>query len=362
MATSNLDAVNLGAIPLGGTIREDLMEKINNISPVTRPFCDSIGSTDASNTFKEWALEALEPANPGNARVDGSSSDGINDTVTGERVGNYCQQATKTVRVSDRGRNVNTIGGSDELIRQLMRRQMALKRDEEASYLSRNVAIPGDGHTIAGVCAGVGSWIGTGKNAINTDRGTGGADPILSGNPGGYPTTKAAAGTVRALSETTIKEMLQAAFKNGGAPTMAVSTLPVIEIFSNYLFTSSARVATLQSDVKQSNRTVGSSGNGNSGGGVVAQGSVNIFVSTYGILELVPSLFQPQTATGTADLYLIDPLLWERAYLQGYETKELARIGLADNREISVDFTLCSLNESGSAVVADVSETLAGVA
>lgn len=361
MATENLDAVDLGAVPLKGFIREDLMEKINNISPVTRPFSDSIGSTEASNTFKEWGLEALEPATPNNARVDGSSSDGINDTVTGERVGNYCQQATKTVRVSDRGRNVNTIGGSDELIRQLMRRQQALRRDEESTYLSRNIAVAGDGTSAAGKCAGVGGWIGTGQSAINTDRGVGGADPILSGDPGGYPTTGAAAGTARALSETTIKEMLQAAFKNGGAPTMAISTLPVIEIFSNYLFTSSARVATLQSDVQQSNRTNASSGNGNSGGGVVAQGSVNVFVSTYGVLELVPSLFQPTTAADTADLYLLDPLLWERAYLQGYETRELARTGLADNREISVDFTLCSLNESGSAVVADVSETLAGV-
>ena len=105
------------------------MQKINNISPVTRPFCDSIGSGTATNTFKEWPIESLEPATPNNARVDGSSSDGINDTVTGERIGNYCQQATKTVRVSDRGRNVNTVGGSDELIRQLMRRQQALRRD-----------------------------------------------------------------------------------------------------------------------------------------------------------------------------------------------------------------------------------------
>lgn len=361
MATENLDAVDLGAVPLKGFINEDLMQKINNISPVTRPFCDSIGSTSAKNTYKEWPMEALEPATPDNARVDGSSSDGLNDTVTGERVGNYCQQATKTVRVSDRGRNVNTVGGSDELIRQLMRRQQALRRDEESSYLSRNIAVPGDGTAAAGKCAGVGGWIGTGQAPINTDRGVGGADPILSGSPGGYPTTKATAGTARALSETKIKEMLQAAFKSGGTPTLAISTLPVIEIFSNYLFTSSARVATLQSDVKQSNRTNASSGNGNSGGGVVAQGSVNVFVSTYGVLELVPSLFQPQSATDTADLYLLDPLLWERAYLQGYETKELARTGLADNREISVDFTLCSLNESGSAVVADVSETLAGV-
>jgi len=243
-----------------------------------------------------------------------------------------------------------------------MRRQSALRRDEEASYLSRNIAVPGDGNLIAGVSAGVGGWIGTGQGAINTDRGIGGTDPTLSGDPGGYPATKAAIGTARPLSESTVKRMISAAFTNGGAPTMAISTLPIIEIFSDYLFTSSARVATLQSDVSQGNRSTGTSGNGAAGGGVVAQGSVNIFVSTSGILELVPSLFQPEVAVGVGDLYLVDPLLWERAYLQGYETKELARVGLADNREISVDFTLCSLNESGSAIVADIDATVAAVA
>ena len=338
-----------------------LMQKINDISPVTRPFCDNIASGTASNTFKEWPMEALEPANPNNARVDGSSSDGINDTVTGERVGNYCQQATKTVRVSDRGRNVNTVGGSDELVRQVMRSQISLKRDEESSYLSDNIAEPGDGVSVAGKSAGIGGWIGTGQGAINSDRGAGGADPVLSGDPGGYPTTKAVAGTARPLSESGVKAMVSAAFTSGGAPTMAIGTLQVIEIFSDYLFTSSARIATLQSDVSQSNRTRGTSGNGASGGGVVAQGSVNMFVSTSGTLELVPSLFQPVVSADVSNLYLIDPGLWERSYLQGYETKELARTGLATNREVSVDFTLCSLNEAGSAVFADIDETAAAV-
>jgi len=61
-------------------------------------------------------------------------------------------------------------------------------------------------------------------------------------------------------------------------------------------------------------------------------------------------------------LYLLDPELWERSYLQGYETKELSRDGLGENREITVDVTLCSLNEEGNAIVADIDYALAGVA
>jgi hypothetical protein len=363
MATGNLDAVDLAAVPVGGTIHEDLMDAIYDVSPVDRPFCDAIGSETSSNTYKEWVREALEAASPTNARVDGSSSAGLNDTVTGERIGNYHQIASKTVRVSDRGREVDTVGSSDELIRQLMKRQRALRRDEEASLTSRNAAIPGDGDTIAGQAPGVGGWIGTGQSATNTDRGaTTGADPVLSGNPGGYPTTAAVSGTARALSETSVKNMMRAAYDNGGNPTMAMGTPTVIELFSDYLFTSSARVATLQTDVSQSNRTNNGSGNGNSGGGAVAQGAVNIWVSNFGTLELVPNRFQPATGTDESDLYLIDPETWSRTYLAGYETKTLARDGLAENREITVDFSLVSFNEEANAVVADIDETTPMVA
>ena len=113
MAANQLDAVNLAAVPLNGQIHEEVMDAIYDVSPVDRPFCDAIGSTDSGNTYKEWVREALEAATKDNARIDGSSSAGVNDTVTGERLGNYHQIATKTVRVSDRGRESDTIGSSD---------------------------------------------------------------------------------------------------------------------------------------------------------------------------------------------------------------------------------------------------------
>lgn len=363
MATENLDAVNMSVVATGGTIKEDLMNAIYDVSSEARPFSDATGSDKSGNFHKEWIREALEASDPDNARIDGSSSDGLNDTVTGERIANYHQQMTKTVRVSDRGRNVDSVGSSDELLRQLTKRQKALRRDEEAALVSKNIAIPGDGTSAAGKLAGIGGWIGTGQNATNTDRGaTTGADPVLSGNPGGYPTTAAVAGTARALSETSIKNMMREAFINGGNPTMAMSTPACIEILSDYLFTSSARVATLQSEASQSNRTDNGTGDGRSGGGVVAQGSVNILVTNFGTLELVPNRFQPEVATDVSDLYLIDPELWERSYLDGYQTKVLARTGLAENREISVDVTLCSLNEEGNAIVADIDTTTPAVA
>ena len=369
MASTNLDAVNLSAVPVGGTIKEDLMNAIFDVSPVDRPFCDATSVGDAGNTQKEWVREALEAASSTNKRIDGSSSASLNDTVLGERLSNYHQIMSKTVRVSDRARNSDTVGASDELIRQLTKRQKALRRDEEAAYASRNVAIAGNGTTVAGQLAGVGGWIGVkvlDVASTTSDRGaTTGADPVLSNDGsggGGYPTTAAVAGTKRALKESSIKSMMREAYLQGGNPTIAMSTPACIEVLSDYLFTSSARVATLRTETSATNRTDNSTGGGRSGGGVAAQGSVNLLVTNFGTLELVPNRFQDEVATDVADLYLIDPDSWERCYLQGYQTKELARDGLAEKREVSVDASLIALNPEANAVVADIDTTLAGTA
>jgi hypothetical protein len=376
MANINLTAADLAAVPVRGMIHEDLMNAVYDISPDPRVICDQTGTMDSGNTLKGWIRESLEVANPRNARVSGSDSTG-NDTRTGERLETFHQIASKTIKVSDRASNSDTVGSSDELIRQLIKRQRALRRDEESTYASRGIAQEGDGDTVPGWTAGVGGWIGVPQFNIDTAgattpgsttsnnsiRGATGDDPVLSNttNGGGYPTTEATVGTTWAWSEGATKDMMRAAYENGGQPSVAMSTPAVIEIMSDYLFTSSARVATLQSTAPQGNRVDNSSGDGQSTGGIVAQGSVNVLVTNFGTLFLTPNLFQPDSEAGvSADLYLLDMELWERSYLQGYETKDLARTGIAENREITVDFALCCLNPEGNAVVADVSTTLAG--
>lgn len=270
------------------------------------------------------------------------------------------QIATKIVKVSDRGRSSDTIGSSDELVRQLMKRQKALRRDVEASFTSNNAAVAGavtgTDATGASKAAGIGAWVMT-NNVGPGDF----VASTLSGGTGGFPGAPTP-GTAAAGTEANVRAAMRLAYLEGGNPTLAMSTPVCIEGFSSYLFTSSARVATLQSNAPQGNRTGTAAGNGNSGGGIVAQGSVNLFVTDYGTLELVPNRFQPEVAADVSDLYLIDTDYWEASYLQGYETKPLARTGLAENREISVDFTLCATNERSSAAVRTIDTSTPWVA
>jgi hypothetical protein len=298
-----------------------------------------IGTETSKNPYKEWTTDELAAPDLTNARVDGSDSTG-NDTKVGARVGNHHQISAKVVRVSTRAQESDTIGRSNELIYQVMRRQQELKRDVEAIMLSNQASVADDGNTTAGKSAGLPSWLVT-----NDYRGAG-------GSAAGFSTgivAKAVPGTARALTETLVRDCVQSVYEQGGDPTKLVSVPSVIRKFSEYLFTSSARIATLMAD------------QGKSGNPATALGTVNVFVTDFGTLDFVPNRLQRlnDLATDTADVFVIDPQYLSLSYLHGYRTEPLAKTGLADVRQMAVDWTLVVHTEKAHGVIADIDPTLA---
>jgi hypothetical protein len=343
MSTANLDAADLKAVSYRGLINEDVMQKIWDISKIPLPLQDRIGSDSASNPYKEWTTDELAAPNITNAVVDGSDASG-NDTKTGARVGNHCQISTKVVRVSTRAQNTSNIGRANELSYQVMRRQQELRRDVEAIALTHQASIADDGNTTPGKSAGLGAWLTT-----SVSRGTTGANGGFSNGIVAAP----AVGAKRALSEAVVRDIVQSVYQQGGDPSVMMSIPSVIRKFSEYLFTSSARVATLTSDQGKSSEKA------------TALGAVNVFVSDFGTLELVDNRLQQTYAAddGTAaDVYIIDPAFLAIAYLHGYRVEPLAKTGLADNRQMAVDWTLIVNTEKAHGVIADVDPAAAATA
>lgn len=302
----------------------------------------SVG-TSYSESNREGTIDKLSAPNTGNAVVDGSDASG-NNTVVGARVGNHCQISTKIVRVSTRAQNSDVIGRSDELSYQVMRRQQELRRDVEAIALTNQASVADDGNTTPGKSGGLGAWLTT-----STDRGATGANGGFANGIVAAP----AVGAKRALSETTVRDIVQGVYEQGGDPSVMMSGPGVIRKFSEYLFTVSARIATLTSD------------QGKSAERATALGSVNVFVTDFGTLELVDNRLQQKYAADDGDcynVYIIDPAYLSLAYLHGYRTEPLAKTGLADNRQMAVDWTLVVNNEAAHGVIADIDPTLAAVA
>lgn len=336
MSTANLDAADLKGVLKGGLIREDVMEKIWDISKIPLPFTDMVGKGTADSEKREWTTDELAPPDVTNARVDGADASG-NDTKTGARVANHCQISDKVVKVSYRADASNTIGRAKELAYQLMRRQQELRRDVDAIALENQASVADDGNTVAGKVGGLPSWLVT--SAAN-------------GTPGGFNTTTGltvawtTTGAVVTPTETLVRDTVESIYNEGGNPTKLMSIPGITRRFSEYLFTASARVATLMSDQGKSREAA------------AAVGSVSVFVTDFGTLDIVPNRLQQKqqavAANDSAFVFILDPEYLALDYLQGYRTDDLAKTGTANNRQMMVDWTLRVNTEKAHGMIGDV--------
>lgn len=347
MSTANLDSADLKGVARGGLIREDVMNKIWDISKIPLPVADLIGSGGAKNEYKEWTTDELAAPDVGNAVVDGSDATG-NDTQTGERVGNHHQISDKVVKVSYRADASDTIGRAKELSYQIMRRQQELRRDVDAIALLNQASIEDDGNAQAGKVGGLPTWIKTSTHNLTT--------PVGYNTATGYTVVPTATADGIALTETSIRDIVEEIFQEGGDPTVLMSVPAVIRKISEYLFTSSARVATLMSDQGKSSEKA------------TALGSINVFVTDFGTLRMLPNRLQqkyealyatPSLTAAYADVFILDPEYLSLCFLKGYQTDKLAKTGLAENRQMSVDWSLIVNTEKAHGLIASVDPTLA---
>lgn len=352
-------AVAMAAAEAGGVITEDVIEKLFNITPVERPLIDVIGDTTADNFKKEFTDKVLAAPDANNSLYENQDLSAVSDGALGNRYYNLCQQQGKVIKVSQRGRDVVTTYQSDEYLQQLMDAGEELRRDQEAAACSRNAATAEVPATSGALMAGLATW------AIhNTQRGVGGTDAVLDGatNVGGGPTTAPGAGTARAMTETMMRTGLRFGWKDGAQFDYLMSTGDMIEVIANYMFTATARVATLQSDAAQSNRQMTGDGNGAAQGGLVAQGSVNLFVGNYGTVILTPNRQMStydSSGTNVVDVLLLDSRYPQMAYLCDYASKPLGINGLYDQEVLFVDSTFIPGATHSVTTIADIDPTLA---
>lgn len=343
MSTTNFDRFDLESAAGNDNVREDLTSVIYNISPTEVPYQANAGRGTALNTLHEWQVDSLDPVDTGNAAIDGADF-GADQSSPADRIGVFAQISIKYIAVSRRANIVNKAGRKSSLAYQIAKQGKALRRDVEAIATLNQATLQGNS-TTASLTAGLGAWIRT-----TTVRGAGGTDPALSGGTFGQPTTAAGdSATPVALSETNILTVLRGAYIEGGNPNMIMVGPTVKQRISNYMFdqaTPSARIATQRQDQGPVNR-----------GGVSVVGAVDVYVSDYTVLDIVPNRFSRER-----DVWILDTEYWEICYLDGYKTETIAKIGDAERRHILVDWANCSLNEAASGVVADVDETLAMVA
>jgi len=344
MPVTSTNHSQASAQPFGGVINEDVMQRIWNISSIPLPLTDMISKGTHTNRRTEWTEDELRPPVTNNATVEGADANQDDSKLT-TRLGNFTQIAIKEVKLSHTLQSADSIGNVGTLSYQIRERQKELRRDVEAQMLTHQGSVAGNADTIPGISAGLGAQIKT-----NVKVG-------LTGVVGGFNTATGlfvapTPGTARALSETLIRDVLQDVYVAGGNTACLMARPPVIRKLSEYLFTSTARVATLTSEQSQSTPKA-----------LTAYGSVNVFVTDFGQTVIMKdNRLQAQDAAGVSSMYMLDPSHLTQSFLRGYQVESLGKSGLSDKRLMSAEYALKCYSEKSQGAIFDIDEALAVVA
>ena len=310
------------------TLKEDLQEALVSISPTETPFMSSIGTKKISNTYFEWATVDLAAAVSTNRVMEGENAPGNDAPTNAVRLANYSQISDKVVEVSDTNEAVNGVGDAQRIAKQVAYKLKELKRDMETMLVGdNNAAVAGSSGT-ARETASLSAFLTT-----NVDRGATGANGTLSGTTSGYPNAAATDGTLRALTEAMLQGVIASCWDEGAEPTMVLCGSGVKQKISS-TFTGSATKFKNVDDKK-----------------VVA--AVDIFVSDFGELQIVPSRF-----VRSRDVFVLDPSQARVAYLSNTKQKPLARTGHSERRLISAEYGLQVDTEKAHGVIADIDPAL----
>lgn len=319
-------AIGTGTLTTYATIgiREQLMDKIFNISPDETPFLSSLGKLKATNVKPEWQTDTLAAAS------DSSVLEGDLFAYTAPaatvRVNNYCQINRKTQVISGTDDVVNKAGRATETGYQLAKQAKILKTDMELAMIGVNQASVAGTASVIRKSGSMSSWL-----TSNVSRGAGGAN-------GGFTaglTVAATDGTQRAFAEAQIKSVMQSAFSNGGKPTMAFMAPGQKVAFSAF-----AGIAVNRIDNSPDKKSEGQ---------LAIMGAADVYKSDFGNLTAMPDNF-----CRARDVYLVDKEYAATAYLRPLKTINPGIDGDAVRKVLLVEWSLIMKNQAAHGVIADL--------
>jgi len=342
--SDSLQFADLTSVSVGGLLNEDVLQKMNDISPRDTPALDLLGGGTISNPYFTWVQDSLTAPTFASKAVDGGSF-APTTASSGARVGNWAQLSEYGVNVGDMAEASSTIGRSSELAYQTTKRLAELETNIEASVFSNLPSIAGT-TSVAGQAAGLGAWIET-----NTSHGSG-------GSANGFNTSTSIVdaptpGTSRALTWALISARIEAGYLLGAKPTHLVSRPEVTKRLGQYLIGSDffvAPVANVAGD-----RTTD----------VVPSGYIDMFKTDFGwIMKIIPSRNMQNVdsadTNSTADatmLFGIDPQWIEVPQMWGTRIKALSADGHYTRRMIQRCWSVRMLLEKAHFAIFDLQPT-----
>ena len=284
----------------------------------------NIGRETVTNTLYEFQTDVLAAA-AANAQLEGDDVATFDAVVATVRVQNYAQISRKTIVLSATEEVVNKAGRRSELAYQIAKRSSELKRDQEFILLQNTAADAGNTTT----ARKTGSLLAFLKT--NTSVGAGGANPSYTTLPNATRTD----GTQRAFTEVILKDVIQKVWSSGGTPKILMVGPVNKQRVSGFTGIASSRF--------------------NIDGGAKPAtliGAVDIYVSDFGNVQVVPNRFQRER-----DAFVLDPDYAKMVVLRPYQQIELAKTGDAAKSMLLVEYGLKITAEDAHGIAADLTTT-----
>ena len=297
--------------------REDLSDIIYDISPTQTPFISGISRNSATATSHEWQTDSLATAVSNNAVIEGEDAT-TTAAIASVRLGNYTQISDKVPRVTRTQRQIDSAGRGDELDYQIMKSAKELKRDMESTLLANKAKVVGS-ESAARECAGVESWI-----ADNLNMGVGGVAPTGDGTDALTP------GTNRAFTEAQLQGVLASIWDEGGEPDTIMVGSTIKQAMSGLV--NGGTAGTAQRTVDGNAKTV--------------TAAIDIYVSDFGSLAVVPNRFQVQTS-----MLVLQMDMWCMSTLAEFQETPLAKTGDSDRVQLLSEYTLEAKNAKSSGII-----------
>jgi hypothetical protein len=299
-------------------IREDLSDKIYDISPSETPFYTKCAKAKAANTYHEWQTDALR-SSAANAHIEGDATTAEARTAT-TRLGNYTQIFKNAVVVPDTDEGLKKAGRAKEIAYQVVKIAKEQKLDIEKALFDNNARVAGNS-TTARELAGAPAWL-----TSNTEVGSTGGDPTGDGS------NARTDGTQEAFTQTRFDTIMQSIWENGGRP--------------NTVYLSAFQMNKALGFVGMNNQR--STVPATKGGGNAVINAVDVYVTPWGTVDFVLS-----RECRSRDVFIMQDDMWAVGVLRPTKNVALAKTGDNTTRQVVTELTLCCKNQAASGIVAD---------
>ena len=293
-------------------IKEDISDLISNIAPTFTPFQTMIGSENIHNILHQWQEDTLDAASTSNAAIQGADAPSSTYTPTVLR-NNITQIFTKTAMTAGTADAVTAYGRDKEISYQLVKKSKEIKRDFEATLLSGQTRVVGNGSTVAGVFDAAQVMIDSTHKW--------GADTLTNTIGGGSA----------AFSEQLLLNANQSLYADGGEATILMIKP-----------SDSLKVAAFQAASGRTRFTDNSTAK-------KVVNVVDIYVSPFGEQKVILNRF-----IKSSDALLFDPSNWKKLVLRNWFRKTLAITGDSLKIQMLGEFSLKHMNFKASALLTDL--------